>query len=1123
MFFPRLIKKLLCLVMMMSAPALAAQVETGTELEKQLNKEDDGALIPINIYLTEQYNNELLYAKHLSVKDPEMRRELVTHTLKTFSEKSQYDLLQFLQQRKSEGKVENIRPLWIANFLHCHATIDIVLQLLQRKDISYIEIDKEYDMLLTESLHGNKYHELHIHHSDRLDNRSVAWNVTHILADQVWDSGFTGQDIVVAVLDTGVDYNHADLQGNMWEHPNYPNHGYNFVENNYDPMDVQSHGTHVAGTVAGNGSAGIQTGIAPGAQIMALKVLSDQGSGTLSGVLAGIEFAVDHGAHIMNLSLGFSNAGDNIRSVFRSAMDNVRNAGSVAMVASGNEGSSQISPPSQVRTPGDVPPPWLHPDQTLTGGTSGVISVGSVDNTSSVAANSSRGPVQWETVNPYNDYPFNPGMGLIRPDLVAPGVDITSLDAGNTSGYSTKSGTSMASPAVAGLAALMLSKNPFLLPEEISQILEESADELSFVKSNASGSGVVNAMEAIQQVTFGVRYHSHCIDDSEGNNDGKINPGEFIYLDMTMENPTEQEVHELEVQLQHSSAYIELIDSIASFGNFQPGEIITLESAFSFQVADNIPGNYPIRFTLFSEEADGEEVWRSGFNEVAFAPNIWIGDMVIDDSQSGNDNGILDPGEQAYLEIEIRNTGQIASEQVDLALLSMKPYVQVLESQSTVDPLEPDQSASLTFLVEAHPSINHGSYAPFHVTAHSGQYNVEREYLTKLGLIIEDWASGDFSQFDWQLTDTGVNTWVIDSIESYQGDYSIKSPDLFSQQISSFSLTIDVTQQDSISFFRKMDMPAENVSFLEFYIDNNRLGRWTSSTSWTKESFSVDPGMRTFSWRYLKALPPFADFGVWVDKIALPLSPQHIAFAGFDDFTCGTDGFVTQGYALGYQNLIWNSSGDGSFDDVSEPGATYIPGDNDMAEGIVQLSLHTMDAEGELIKADTMSLSVFPASQPIDLGDDIELCMDQTLLLDAGDGFDEYIWSNGTTEQTLLVTAEEFAPESWIWVLATDPNGCTSEDSITVTFDECVDATDTPVPESLFELFPNPAQHKVTIRAHDMIEQLVVFDATGRIVEARRNVDNEVTLMLSEYTSGLYFFQVHSSSGIETKQLQVIQ
>jgi len=1122
MFIFRLSRNFCFLLLFFYAPVLLAQAETGAALDKALSKADEGALIPINIYLTEQYDNELLYQKHREINDPELRRELVTSTLKSFSTESQHALMSFLHQHEIKGHVENIKPLWIANFIHCHASVDVVNLLLTRKDISYIEVDKEHELLINSTVNGGEQPNSPKELPDKLDSPSVVWNVTQIFADQVWDLGFTGQDIVVAILDTGVNYNHEDLQGNMWEHPNYPNHGYNFVENNYNPMDFQSHGTHVAGTVAGNGSSGMITGIAPGAEIMALKVLSDQGGGTVAGVLAGIQFAVDYGAHVLNLSLGFSTAGDQNRSVLRTAMDNVRNAGSIATVASGNEGS-QISPPNQVRTPGDVPPPWLHPDQTLTGGTSGVISVGSVDHTNTVAPSSSGGPVQWGTVNPYNDYPFNPGMGLIRPDVVAPGVQIISLDSDNITGYSQKSGTSMAAPAVAGVTALMLSKNPFLLPEEISQILEESADAISFIKSNSSGSGIVNALEATGQVAFGVRYHSHSIDDSQGNDDGNINPGELIYLDLTLENPTEEVVHDLEVRLEQNSDYVEILDSIAHFGTFQPGELITVNAAFSFQVADNIPGNHPIRFSLFSQEAAGDEVWRSGFNEVAFAPNIWIGDLVVDDSQSGNNNGVLEPGEQALIKIEVRNTGQIASDQIDLSLMSQKPYVRVLEPQTTIDHLNPDEGAFVNFLVEAHPSIERGSYAPYQVIAHSGEYQVEREYLTKLGLIIEDWASGDFSQFDWELTDSGVNTWSVESSESYQGDYAAQSPSLFSQQISSFSITLDVSEQDSVSFYRKMDMYAANVAFLDFYIDNNRLGRWTATTGWRKETFSVEPGTRTLQWIYLKALPPMGDFDVWIDKIALPLSPEHIAFAGFDDFTCGTDGFGTQGYAQGHHDLTWHSSGDGVFDNASEPETYYTPGENDIAGGMVHLSLHISDAEGELIAADTMNLSVFPESQPIDLGDDTELCMDQTLLLDAGEGFTEYLWSNGTTEQTLLVTAGEFAPEAEIWVLATDENGCTSEDTIFITFDECVHVQDIPHKETVFELFPNPASNQVTIRADDAIEQLVVFDASGRIVETRQTTGNEISLHVGHYRSGLYLIRVQSPAGVETKPLQVIQ
>lgn len=1122
MSFLRLSGKLFFLLLFFHGALVTAQVETGTALDNALSKGDNGSLIPINIYLSEQYDNDLLYQMQKELHDPKLRREFVTGTLKDFSAENQHELLQFLQYHESKGLVDRIKPFWIANIIHCHATIDVINLLLTRKDIWYLEVDKEYELLIENGSFESIQIDLQNALPDKLTNPSLAWNVTHIFADQVWDMGFTGQDVVVAILDTGVNYNHNDLQGNMWIHPDYPNHGYNFVEDNFNPMDNQSHGTHVAGTVAGNGNSGMVTGVAPGSKIMALKVLSDQGGGTLAGVLAGIQFAIDYGAQVLNLSLGFSNTSVQNRSVLRTAMDNVRNAGSIATVASGNEGS-QLSPPIQVRTPGDVPPPWLHPDQTLIGGTSGVISVGSVDHTNTVASSSSRGPVQWETVSPYNDYPFNPGMGLIRPDVVAPGVGIISLNSDNTSGYSQKSGTSMASPAVAGVVALMLSKNPFLLPEEISQILEESADAISFTKSNASGSGVVNALEAAEQVSFGVRYHSHSIDDSQGNNDGKINPGELIYVDLSMVNPTAEEIQNIQVLLRHNSPYIEILDSLAQFGTFQPGETVTMHSAFSFQVADNIPGNHEIMFSLFSQATTNDEIWRSGFKEIAFAPNIWIGELLVDDSQDGNNNGVLEPGEQGFINIEIKNTGQITSDQIELSLASQMPFVRVIEPQETIDQLDPEQSMLASFLVEAHPSIEAGSYASYHVTAHSGEYQVEREYLTKLGLIIEDWSTGDFSQFNWELTDSGVNTWFVDSAESYLGDYALRSPSLFSQQTSSFSITVDVAQHDTISFYRKMNMAANNVGVLDFYIDNTRLGRWTASADWKKEAFPVQPGIQTFRWMYIKAFPPFGDFDVWIDKIALPMSPEYIVFAGFDDFTCGDGGFPTQGYALGHYDLMWQSSGDGSFDEASQLDAHYFPGNNDISEGIVHLSMQIKDAEGELIATDAMDLYVFPASQPINLGEDTELCMNQTILLDAGEGFAEYLWSNGTTDQTLLVTAEEFAPEAEIWVLATDENGCTSEDTVFISFDECVRVADIADKQTLFELFPNPAKNEVTIMAFDVIEKLMVIDATGRIVEKRNSNGNVILLNVGHYRSGLYLIRVQSQTATETKLLQVIR
>jgi subtilisin family serine protease len=292
----------------------------------------------------------------------------------------------------------------------------------------------------------------------------------------------------------------------MWEHPDFPYHGWNFVFNNNDPMDIEGHGTHCAGTAAGDGTAGWHTGVAPNATVMALKVWDDlQYLGGANTMSSGFAFAVEHGAHVISMSGGVpqSQVTDADRILLRNTMVNTLEAGVIAAVASGNE-NGWYSPPNMVRCPSSCPPPWLHPDQTTTGGISCVMSVGATDINDNIASFSSRGPVTWQSVSGYNDYPYNPGMGLIRPDVCAPGVNITSLDYANPTGYvGGWSGTSMATPCVAGVMALMLSKNINLTPAEIDEILETTAVHLpnqSSPKGNIFGSGRIDAYAAIEAI-----------------------------------------------------------------------------------------------------------------------------------------------------------------------------------------------------------------------------------------------------------------------------------------------------------------------------------------------------------------------------------------------------------------------------------------------------------------------------------------------------------------------------------------------------------------------------------------------------------------------------------------------
>ncbi len=491
-------KRLFVLIMILISMSLSAATITDQLLEA-MKSADKTDLLQINIRMTDQYDVQELYQATRGMTKAQ-KRDYVVSELKAFASYHQSGLMS--QLKSTTSRVSDINALWITNVINCRATSELIHQIALRPDVKSIDLDEMRKMI------DDRERENSVRVPGQPATREITWNVSHVGATDVWALGYNGSGVTVAVIDTGVNYNHQDLQDHMWTNASYPYHGYDFINVDNNPMDDDGHGTHCAGTVAGDGTAGSQTGVAPEATIMALKVLDSSGSGTESGVWNAIQFAVDHSADLISMSLGWQHSWGVDRESWRDSFNNVLAAGMVASVAAGNEGDEQSSYPipDNVRTPGDCPPPWLNPDQTLTGGLSSVICVGATDSSDDLAYFSSHGPCTWEDESAYGDYAYNSGssLGLIRPDISAPGYNIKSLDYANTSGYADGwNGTSMATPCNAGVIALMLSKNPNLTAAEIDQILEENAVILASSKNNDFGAGRVNALAAINAVPFG--------------------------------------------------------------------------------------------------------------------------------------------------------------------------------------------------------------------------------------------------------------------------------------------------------------------------------------------------------------------------------------------------------------------------------------------------------------------------------------------------------------------------------------------------------------------------------------------------------------------------------------------
>lgn len=480
-------------------------------------------------------------------------------------------------------------------------------------DLAENDLGKLLSIEGVKSVYPNQTYE--VNESNLLDLSDITTEMfdsaPYIESQEAWDAGFTGKGVTVAVIDTGVDYTHPDLEHAFGEYL-----GWDFVDNNADPQetligdvenpaDATNHGTHVAGTIAANGAL---KGVAPDAQLLAYRVLGPGGSGSTENVLAAIERAVEDGADVMNLSLGASlNAPDYPTSI---ALNTAMGEGVVAVTSNGNSGpdnwtvgspgtsseaisvgasqlpfnvftssietASEDTYPStkvmgfpseeallglndktfeyvyaglgsagefsQVDVEGKIALvqrgayPFVEKAQNaLNAGAEGVILFNNVEGRQpeipgmavpTLMVSLEDGTKLYENLeNGKNNVTFSiafshvvdetvadfssrgPVMNnwMIKPDLVAPGVNIVSTVPGEA--YASMQGTSMAAPHVAGAAALVIEAHPEWSVDFVKASLMNTAERLTdrdgtVYPHNAQGAGSIRVLQAIKAETL---------------------------------------------------------------------------------------------------------------------------------------------------------------------------------------------------------------------------------------------------------------------------------------------------------------------------------------------------------------------------------------------------------------------------------------------------------------------------------------------------------------------------------------------------------------------------------------------------------------------------------------------
>ncbi len=444
---------LLWVFLLFPGPVLAADL--APDLTEKLRTLDPEAELPVILRMVDP-----LEPPSLPRASKKERRIHIVKTLRERGEAAERPIRAFLKKHNPK----KMQSLWIINGLALTAPVRVIRLLAALPQVQSLRLDTVLTRERTPALIAGP----------------PEWHLSTIRAPLLWKLGFTGQGVVAANMDTGVDVHHPDLAGrwrggsNSWFDPN---------GEHFSPFDADGHGTQTMGLLVGGNAGGTSIGVAPGARWIAVKIFNDDGNAPLSGIHLGFQWLLDPDGNpdtpdapdVVSNSWGFDVPASEINNCdteFGSDIQALRQAGIAVVFSGGNSGPS----PATSIYPANNP---------------GVLAVGSTNSFDGIATESSRGP--------------SACGGGIYPHLVAPGVGVLTADLswGGPARYpySTVFGSSFAAPQAAGVLALLLSAYPEVSIEALEQALINSARDLGLSgPDNIYGYGLVDALRAYQSL-----------------------------------------------------------------------------------------------------------------------------------------------------------------------------------------------------------------------------------------------------------------------------------------------------------------------------------------------------------------------------------------------------------------------------------------------------------------------------------------------------------------------------------------------------------------------------------------------------------------------------------------------
>ncbi len=372
-----------------------------------------------------------------------------------------------------------------------------------------------------------------------------------------------------------------------------------------------------------------------------------------------------------------------------------------------------------------------------------------------------------------------------------------------------------------------------------------------------------------------VIHSTSLINDLTGNNNQLADFGEDILLDVSLKNIGLVDAAGVTAAISTTDPYITITKDSSTWNTIALDNSLLVKGAFAFSIADSIPDQHPIHFSVVATDAEGNK-WHSGINIVLHAPILRVGELTIDDETGGNNNGILEPGETAEILIQAINLGT-ASCELTGSLSTSYQQMSIQNSQVNIGTIMSWDTLQAKFTVAISPAAQIGDIADFAFTSGSNPYNRQKNFFEMIGQFSENWEKANFSRYNWLFD--GKSPWTLNDSIVYEGVYAARSGVISHDEYSELSISMVVSFADSISFYRKVSSE-KDWDWLGFFIDGSWQGQWSGEVDWGRVSYPVSAGMHTFRWRFWKDYVDYDPIGYdcgLVDYILFPPSTDLIS------------------------------------------------------------------------------------------------------------------------------------------------------------------------------------------------------------------------------------------------------